>query len=493
MKRMRRGIAWAVLLALALALSGARAEEGGAQPGARPLYELHISLLENEQSLLVYQQVTYTNDTGRDLRYVLFQVYANALRRQSSAPFDADDEPYRNGFAPGGADFLSVQVNGEACEWGMQGESECFMRVACDLKAGEQARFQFSYYVLLPEVEGYLGAGTDWRLNAFYPALCVFDAHTDDFVLGAMSAVCDAYYAQMSDYVVTLELPEDYRVACFGQPVNLDEQNGRVSWRIEAQSVREIALSLSKYREYTDALESGVTLRVLSGSALAARRIREAADQALSLFGEWFGAYPYDVLTVTESACLTDGDSASGLIFLNASLFSWNQGDELKAELVRQLARQWFGALVGSDPVREPWLQATLSEYAELMWVESTQGHKAYLKQLNAQAVPALRVTIPGGLTVDSAADRFSARSEFQTIVLDRGIAVMHELRETMGEEAFLEALRLYAQANAGSLASIADFAAAIDEAAGRRLDEYLVGQLQTISDYAGHDVQPYD
>ena len=126
MKRMRRGIAWAMLLALALALSGARAEEGGAQPDGRPLYELHISLLENEQSLLVYQQVTYTNDTGRDLRYVLFQVYANALRRQSSAPFDADDEPYRNGFAPGGADFLSVQVNGEAFEWGMQGESECF-------------------------------------------------------------------------------------------------------------------------------------------------------------------------------------------------------------------------------------------------------------------------------------------------------------------------------------------------------------------------------
>ena len=311
MKRMRRGIAWAMLLALALALSGARAEEGGAQPGARPLYELHISLLENEQSLLVYQQVTYTNDTGRDLRYVLFQVYANALRRQSSAPFDADDEPYRNGFAPGGADFLSVQVNGEACEWGMQGESECFMRVACGLKAGESVQVQFTYYLLLPEVEGMLGAGDTWRLNAFYPALCVFDPATDNYVLGAMSSVCDAYFAAMSDYTVTLEEPSEYRVACFGTPENIDEQNGRVSWRIQAENVREIALVLSRYKEYMYDLD-GVTLRVVSGSASAAKAVRETAAQVLEAYGEWFGAYPYDTLTVTQSDCLVEGDSAVG-------------------------------------------------------------------------------------------------------------------------------------------------------------------------------------
>ena len=107
--------------------------------------------------------------------------------------------------------------------------------------------------------------------------------------------------------------------------------------------------------------------------------------------------------------------------------------------------------------------------------------------------MPALRITIPGGLNVDSAADRFTSRSEFATIVIDRGVAVMHELRETMGDEAFFEGLRLYVQANAGGIASIADFAAAIDQASGSRLDEYLVAQLETISDYAGHDVQPYE
>ena len=74
-------------LLLCLPLAGARAEEGE----SRPSYELHMSLLENEQSLLVHQQVTYTNDTGRPLRYLMFQVYANMLRRQQSVPFDADE------------------------------------------------------------------------------------------------------------------------------------------------------------------------------------------------------------------------------------------------------------------------------------------------------------------------------------------------------------------------------------------------------------------
>lgn len=256
--------------------------------------------------------------------------------------------------------------------------------------------------------------------------------------------------------------------------------------------MREIALVLSRYKEYVYELD-GVTLRVLSGSASAARVIRKTVESALSCFGEWFGAYPYDTLTVAESDCLRAGDSASGLISLNTELFSWRKRDELKEELVRQLAQQWFGGWVGSNPSREPWLQATLSEYAQLLFVEETEGHKAYLSQLNAQAIPSLKVTIPGGLNVDSAADRFSSRSEFQTVVADRGVAVMHELRETMGEEAFLEGVRLYVQEKAGSIASIADFAAAIDQASGRRLDEYLVGMLETISDYAGHEVQPYE
>lgn len=490
MKRIRQALVWLLLCALALP-SGlcAQAEEAD---GTRPLYELHMSLLENEQSLLVHQQVTYTNDTGRDLRYLMFQVYANMLRRQSSLPFEGDDDPYAGGFAPGGADFVSVRVNGEACQWGMQGESECFMRVECGLKAGETAQVQFTYYLLLPEAQGMLGAGDTWRLNAFYPALCVFDEFTDDYAMGAMSAVCDAYFAQMSDYTVTLELPSEYRVACFGTPENIDEQNGRISWWIEAQNVREIALVLGRYKEYVYELD-GVTLRVLSGSASAARVIRKTVESALSCFGEWFGAYPYDTLTVAESDCLRAGDSASGLISLNTELFSWRKRDELKEELVRQLAQQWFGGWVGSNPSREPWLQATLSEYAQLLFVEATEGHKAYLAQLNAQAIPSLKVTIPGGLNVDSAADRFSSRSEFQTVVADRGVAVMHELRETMGEETFLEGVRLYVQEKAGSIASIADFAAAIDQASGRRLDEYLVGMLETISDYAGHEVQPYE
>lgn len=489
MSGMRRTVAWLLLLLLLPTGLCAQAEE----TAARPRYELHMSLLENEQSLLVHQQVTYLNDTGRDLRYMLFQVYANMLRRQSSLPFEGEDDPYAGGFAPGGADFVSVRLNGESCQWGMQGESECFMRVECDLAPGESAQFQFTYYLLLPEVEGLLGAGEDsWRLNAFYPALCVFDASTDDYATGAMSAVCDAYFARMSDYTVTLELPDDYRVAGFSVPENIDEQNGRISWCLQAENVREAALVLTRQKEYVYEL-SGVTLRVLSGSARAARAIRQTAEEALERFGEWFGVYPYDTLTVTESDCLRAGDSASGLISLNAELFAWRRQDELEEELVRQLARQWFGGWVGSNPVREPWLQATLSEYARLLFVEATEGHKAYLGQLNAQAVPSLKVTIPGGLNVDSAADRFSSRSEFQTVVLDRGIAVMHELRENMGEECFLEGVRLYVQACAGDIASIGDFAAAIDQASGRRLDEYLVGQLQTISDYAGHDVQPYD
>ena len=90
---------------------------------------------------------------------------------------------------------------------------------------------------------------------------------------------------------------------------------------------------------------------------------------------------------------------------------------------------------------------------------------------------------------VDSHASRFTDYGEYELVVIDRGMAVMHELRAMVGRETFLEALAYYARENAGRIASIEQFVAAFNETAGSTWGEYIVAQMHDIGDYVNSDM----
>ena len=102
---------------------------------------------------------------------------------------------------------------------------------------------------------------------------------------------------------------------------------------------------------------------------------------------------------------------------------------------------------------------------------------------LNAEVLDALQITLPGGLVVDSHASRFTDYGEYELVVIDRGMAVMHELRAMVGRETFLEALGRYVSGNAGRIASIEQFVAAFNETTGSTWGEYIVAQMHDIGD----------
>ena len=101
-------------------------------------YAFEIEYLENEQALRISQRLAYTNETNGHLDRVIFYAPANLMRRQSALSYNdaaADCYPYE--YAPGGIDLTEVRVNGEKNDYGFQGENEMYLRVACDIPAGE--------------------------------------------------------------------------------------------------------------------------------------------------------------------------------------------------------------------------------------------------------------------------------------------------------------------------------------------------------------------
>ena len=177
-------------------------------------YHLEIAFYEDAQALQIRQRLRYTNRTGGRLDRVEFSVYANMFRRVTALMYEGDvwQDVFPAGNAPGGIEFSRVLVDGEAADWGMMGEEELFLRVACDLADGEACEFTFEYTLLLTQNAASLGVGdTDWRLRGFYVQPLKYEY--GEFVAPEPLQHANYVYADRADYALTLTLPERYLLA----------------------------------------------------------------------------------------------------------------------------------------------------------------------------------------------------------------------------------------------------------------------------------------
>ena len=296
--------------------------------------------------------------------------------------------------------------------------------------------------------------------------------------------------ADPSDYHATVNLPNTWQVAAGGAVKMEPSGDARENATVDVTDARFFALALSRRYSEADATSaSGVAVRSLADDQAAAARAAATAAKAVDIYSDLFGAYPRDTLTVAQ-ADLMDGLSQAGLVLLPEELYDYASQGELEYQVALGTARQWFGEMVGSNPAESPWLTESLSSYAALLYYDQAYGHDRYLKELNDRVTPSLKVTIPGGVTVDSQALAFGTLADFKAVTRDRGAAVLHELRQVLGDEALMGALKLYVSRETGKMAARVDFSSALSEAAGRDSDGLLTELLTGIDEYVGQDIR---
>ena len=208
---------------------------------------------------------------------------------------------------------------------------------------------------------------------------------------------------------------------------------------------------------------------------------------------ETLGAYPWERLTLMETDYLYEGISYPGVIQISHDLCGIMEAKTLTQTVYELCAQQYFSCMAGVNRNAEPWLSDALSSYMALMYTYDSQGTDAYLKAFNAQVIPALQITIPGGMTVDSSLDRFNSRLEYEIIVVDRCAVILHDMRQSMGHDVFLSALRTYIDRVRMDTADVADFLSAVNEISGRSWNEYLFGQMHNMDDYVGETIEWYE
>lgn len=197
----------------------------------------------------------------------------------------------------------------------------------------------------------------------------------------------------------------------------------------------------------------------------------------MKVFEELTGVeFPYNKYDQTIVANFNFGgmENITVTTMADTEIFAANYdfGREAVMDLVsHELAHSWFGNLVTTKNWSNLWLNEGFATFMEAAYREKLNGREDYLRKVRGDAV---RWKGEASVTTDRHAllrpNAPTDNSLFDTTTYNKGGAVIHTLREEIGDAAFWKGVNLYLTRHKFANVETADFKKAMEEAAGRDL-----------------------
>ena len=292
----------------------------------------------------------------------------------------------------------------------------------------------------------------------------------------AYDALAETSYAQPVDIQMALTVPEKVKAA-FGGAWTAEQQNGdgTKTLTMQLEGARDISLAMRAGGSMRQAMSGDILVTALAENSRTAARLLEAACKALEAVESVGLAYPFPSLTVVQAQSgHEDGTIGTALLAVDGM----KKGDALLQQLTRLCARQIFGVQVENDPWNAPWLSQTLASCVELLAYRGREGDAAYEKRFYSEVEVAMRLTRPRGVNVGASTEHFGDDSEMTQVLRDQGAASLMGIDTAVGGEAFIRALQIYADENAGGTGSLEKLESALEQATGSAWDGYLSDML---------------
>ena len=273
---------------------------------------------------------------------------------------------------------------------------------------------------------------------------------------------------------LTLRVPPPYEVAASGTLDSTWTDAGRTVSRFRLGRDAPLYTFAFAAADFTVSRQTGprglpIAHYLLAGDADRADALRRT-PQILAFFEELLGPYPYASYGTAQVPHAYAGMENAALPFLRADLYGMTRGDGtgiLEEVNVHEAAHQWFGNRVRPADWSELWLAEGSASYLTALFYEHADGPDAFRRQLvrtaqlpDADARRALRP------------DRVLAADEMLgATVYQKGAAVFHLLRLTLGDAAFSRALRYVATDYDGRTLTTEAFQATLEQQTSRDLD----------------------
>ncbi len=410
-------------------------------------YTLDVDLNYAEHRLRARERIDYTNVLSETLSDLMLNIHANCSR--------------------GTFKLHSIKVENEG-EW-VQPEVyplDMTLRVQLPrpLPPREHVALSLEFELNLPRISpeaefsraslGYSRRAVS--LGNWYPVLAPYRKDKGWYGLTCFE-IGDPYVTEVADYRVTITTTQEVMIAATGQ-----ETRSGNRWSYEARQARSFALVASDQYQVRTAQTGGITVHsyYFANNAEAGEAVLHTATQAIELFTELYGPYPYADYRIAETE-FAGGIEFSGLTFLGSLFYDQYDGTArtpLLSLTAHEVAHQWFYGLVGNDQVIEPWLDEALAEYSSYLYYER------YLPDdTDWWWFYAVDQWAPTG-KIDSFIYEFRDNRQYMDAVYRRGAQFVHQLRKTMGDSGFLAFLQEYQRRYAYRLVKSRDFFSLVRE-----------------------------
>ncbi len=425
-----------------------------AAPLPRPRYDLEARYDFLSQQVEVREDVHYANDTGWPLEDLVLV---------------AQPRWYPGVFRFEGAWLRTSEGDWQPLEARLR-EMSVQVVLPRPLKPGQSLTLRLRYRLNLPALQpsedlhaprtlGYTARQVLW--GDWYLFVPPYDPHRGWRVNTPWIAGENLTYP-LSDVRVALEIynpPPDLSIATNAQAEPCPEDvPHRSCYRLDA--TRGVVFFFSPYFIHLERTLGQVRVEgyFFPLESAYGEDVLDAASQALSRYADLFGPYHRERYVVVQ-ADLPDGMEYDGIALVSYDFFDYYNGRPwslLVAITVHEVAHQWWFAQVHNDQAMHPWLDESLATYSEYLFYEGL-GDPIAVEWWWTYRVDYYQ---PGERPIDGSIYEFKSWRAYRDTVYLRGAHFWHDLRQTLGDEAFFAFLRAYRAAYQGRIVTPADWAA---------------------------------
>lgn len=275
-----------------------------------------------------------------------------------------------------------------------------------------------------------------------------------------------------ASYDFSVTVPEGLVAVANGVLLGHDTTDGWTTWEWDAPDPMAAYLataSVGNYELTVSESPSGVPIIDAVDADLpdSASANLALTGEMMTFYEELFGPYPF----VAYGAIVDDDSVGYALETQTRSFFSRSARE---GTVAHELIHQWIGDDVSVDRWADIWHNEGWATYGAWLWSEHQGRATAEESFDNVMATPAdssfwdLRISDPGPLNL------------FHSAIYSRGGAMLYALRDTIGDEAFLELTRTIVSERAGGTISTAEYEALAADISGQDLDHFFEVWLHT-------------
>lgn len=408
-----------------------------------PRYTISATLLPDDGRLIGSAAIDVPNASQEPWTYVIFRLYP-MLRHYG-----------------GNMVVLSALIDGKPATFIYTNENTALrIDLSEPLMPGESLTVTLTWRLEIPRwtdqtaVYALFGRSQQMlSLPLFYPSLAVYTdgptLGTGEWWLSNGGERGDSAFNVASLFAVTLTLPSEWTPVTSGVELQTVELGDQTQHFFVTGPSREFLLHASPIFDSVsaDAYGTRVISYYLPGSQAAGEAALKYTAQALRIYSDHFGEYPFTEMRVAPAPINFRGMEYPQVILLGVETYTRFR-DKLEMLAVHEMAHQWWYQIVHNDPIKEPWLDEALAEFSMRLYMENTRGDS------QAQRMVLQRWMAPlDGLkakqqdtAVDQPVQAFLNGAQYETIVYAKGALFWDVVRDTIGVRRFDRFLQNYAQ-----------------------------------------------